>query len=85
MTLANHALGSGRNCNAGRLPRGLLSIPTSHAEMGEMNTPAASPAITMASTTGRDRLPLASQITAQVSSNKPEVTSIMSASGPVRH
>lgn len=71
ITRANQVFGSGMNWTARLRPaEGLLSSPTSHAEIGETNIPSAAPACRIAAVAELAMgSPLASQITAQVSSN----------------
>src|SRR3978361_1050437 len=68
--LANHVFGSGWHCRAGERPGlGLLSKPISHADAVDTNTPPFKPAYTMAwRAADGSPSPLASQMTAQVSS-----------------
>src|SRR5689334_15517207 len=71
ITLANQVFGSGIYWTARLRPAlGLLNRPTSHAEIGETNTPSTAPARRIAAVAEPAMgSPLASQITAQVSSN----------------
>ena len=71
ITRANQVFGSGMNWTTRLRPAlGLLSSPTSHAEIGETNIPSVVPARRIAAVAELAMgSPLASQITAQVSSN----------------